>query len=389
MSRFRPLAFKATAPVAVFALLAAAPASSLGGVAYDDPGWDYVYDGDAAAFGTAGLGALDGTWRHDQSDRWDGSAPGEIGTPPAGASPGGVAALSEGGTTYLRIQDTGNPEQAQPDGSGGSTTPWSGESNRRIYFGHDIEQEHPGATSVLSSGITISFRARIASSGALDDVYPDFLDPEGEIPDLQQITPWPAGGKGYNVKDDGKGVVTVQQNGTDAVGFALALALDTPPGIGGGLIMNNSGQAPLPGTDRATQRRFANVVPIGDAALLDWHEFWITIEAGPKTDRFGRPMFRVNVYSDGALVPRQFDVMNSFGAEFAGQFLALGLPSTTSFGAVDIDFVAYRLGVVPPKALTPVPALEARGAVAAAVLFLLLGSGALLRARGRARSAPV
>ncbi len=380
MIRARPIAL----PTAALAgLLATAPVPSLAGVAYEDPGWDYVYDGDVAAFGTGGFGALDGTWRHDQSDRWDGSAPGEVGAPPTGASPGGVAALTEGATTYLRLQDTGNPEQAQPDGSGGFTTPWTGESNRRIYFGHDIEQEHPGATSVLSDGITISFRARIASTGTLDDVYPDFLDPEGEIPDLQQITPWPTGGKGYNVKDDGKGVVTVQQNGTDAVGFALTLDFDTPPGIGGGLIMNNTGQAPLPGTDRATQRKFANLVPISNASLLDWHEFWITIEGSPETDRFGRPMFRVQVYTDGGLVPRQFDVMNSFGAEFAGQFLAFGLPSTTSFGAVDLDFLAYKLAVVPPKALIPVPALDRRGALVATLLLLLLGSGAALRARRR------
>jgi hypothetical protein len=84
----------------------------------------------------------------------------------------------------------------------------------------------------MSNGITISFRARVASMGALDDVFPDFLDSVGEIPDLQEITPWPSGGKGYNVKDDGVGMFTIQQEGTNGIGFALALEIDTPDGIG-------------------------------------------------------------------------------------------------------------------------------------------------------------
>ena len=353
---------------------------ALAGVLYTDPGWDLVYEGADDAFGANDRDALDGNWRHDQSDKWDGSAPGDTGSPPTGNAPGGVVALTEGSTTYLRIQDTGNPALAQPDGAGGLTTPWTDAapglgSNRRFYFGHDIETEHPGATSVLANGITLSFRARIASTGVLDPVYPDYQDPEGEVPDLQQITPWPAGGKGYNVKDDGKGMFTVQQDGADAIGFALALDVDTPAGIGSGLVMNNRGNAFLPGTDRATPS-VANLVPLTDAQLLDWHEFWITVQASGGSDLFGRDTFLVTVYRDGSFAPQTFEVMDSFGAEFPGQFVTFGLPSSTSFGAVDVDFYSYKLGVVAPVGV-PEPS---------SCVMLLAGLGGLAARRRAPRA---
>lgn len=317
--------------VALALLLLAAPAATRAGVAYPDPegGWDYVYGGDAAGYGEDEFGALDGQWQHDQSDKWDGSAPGT-----GQGAPGGVEVQSEGDTTWLRIQDTGNPSL------------WGFEepSNRRFYFGHDIATEHPGATSVLTHGITLSFRARLASGSGLDSIYPDTVDFEFETPNLTEITAWPtATGKGYNVKDDGKGMFTVQENGTNAVGFALALDLDTPAGVGAGLVMNNRPEALLPGSDRGAATT-ANLVPIPDAELLAWHEFWITIQ-----DANGDFAYEVDVYRDGR-VRNSFTVKSSFGAEFPGQYIAFGLPSESSFGAVDIDFYAYELGVV-----TPVP----------------------------------
>lgn len=327
------------------ALLLALPPLA-GAAVYPDPGWDYFFDGDSDAFGVGDFDALDGTWRHDQADRWDGSAPG------AGA-PGGVDALAEGETTYLRIQDTGNPLDF------GFVEP----SNRRFWFGHDIEDEHPGTTSVLTNGITITFRARIASTGVLDDVHPDLEDFEPEFPALTEITPWPAGGKGYNVSDDGQGMFTVQEDGEYAVGFALALDNDTfrgsptLPNVPGGLITNNVPTSNLPGSDRGrvTGANAANVVPISDAELLDWHEFWITIVG---TDPPGPTVcgavptdchtYAINVYRDGSTTPQTFQARSSIGAEYPGQYLAFGLSSETSFGAVDVDFYGYALGVVAP-----------------------------------------
>jgi len=356
------MSFRSTLASTLACVALAAP--SLAQPLYEDPGWDHFYDGDSDAFGTNDLGALDGTFQHDQADRWDGSAPG------AGA-PGGVDALVEGDVTYLRIQDTGNPvDWGMPD-----------PSNRRFWFGHDIEDEHPGATSVVSNGITITFRARIASTGVLDDVHPDLVDFEPEFPALTEITPWPAGGKGYNVSDDGQGMFTVQEDGLFAVGFALALDADTfagagaQPNVPGGLVMNNAPTANLPGSDRGRINgpNGANVVVLSDAELLDWHEFWITIVGtdGPGDDFCGAVAtlchtYEIDVYRDGSTTPETFQARSSIDAEYAGQYMAFGLSSETSFGAVDVDFYGYKLGV-------HVPAPEPASGGAAFAAFGALG----------------
>ena len=345
--------------VAPLGALLLVPAPNAGAAAYADPGWDHLYDGDADAFGVGDLGALDGTFRHDQADRWDGSAPGS-------GAPGGVAALTEGETTFLRIQDTGNPldwEFTEP-------------SNRRFWFGHDIETEHPGATSVLTNGITITFRARIASTGVLDDVHPDLQDFEPEFPALTEITPWPAGGKGYNVSDDGQGMFTVQEDGDFAIGFALALDDDTfrgtptLPNVPGGLVTNNVPTSNLPGSDRGrlVGPSAANVVPISDAELLEWHEFWITIVGTDPGGLANRRTYQIDVYRDGSTTPQTFQARSSIGAEYPGQYLAFGLSSETSFGAVDVDFYGYALGVVAP---VPVPEPDAAWLAALAALGCL------------------
>ena len=152
-----------------------------GGVSYQDPagGWRYKYNGTFPAtgingyppgFGDGATQALDGTWRHDQTDRWDGSAPGDTALPyPA---PGGIGAYTEGATTYIRLQDPGNPEQhswPQDDG-----TDKTRNSNRRLNLAHQIDSD--GALSgtqylVLDNGFTVSFRARIPNSGPLDNAY--------------------------------------------------------------------------------------------------------------------------------------------------------------------------------------------------------------------------
>lgn len=187
-----------------------ARAADSASVAYMDPTglWDYAYDGDfiAAAAGLpdgygdsdAKANALDGTWQHNQGSKWDGTAPGDTlsvpgdpaGTPstatggPAGTSPGGAASLLDGSTDYIRIQDAGNPDQAQDghdwcqQGQGlcvGSVAPTN--TNRRVYFGHNINDgEFSGGLAdeliMTITGVTISFRARIPDSthsAALDD----------------------------------------------------------------------------------------------------------------------------------------------------------------------------------------------------------------------------
>lgn len=124
----------------VFAVMV--PTASAGIAFLETPagGWDYIFEGSSDSFGTSGFTALDGSWSHDEGDRWDGSAPG------AGA-PGGVDTLVEGTTTYLRIQDPGDPTVY------GIPNP----SNSRVHFGHDIRATLGNVdTAVLDNGITLS-----------------------------------------------------------------------------------------------------------------------------------------------------------------------------------------------------------------------------------------
>ncbi len=120
-------------------LLASGYASILSaqtGVSFLDPvdGWNYSYQGNfngsvnefelLPGFGTGAQQALDGTYSHDQGDKWDGTAPGApLSDPlaasgpastaeggPLGTSPGGAGVFFDGDRDYLRIQDAGNPE---------------------------------------------------------------------------------------------------------------------------------------------------------------------------------------------------------------------------------------------------------------------------------------
>ena len=77
---------------------------AVGGVEYAEPvgGWTYIYTGDAGDPG-ADFTALDGTWSHSNgSDEWDET---EIGS----GRPGGVSVITEADTTFVRLQETGDP----------------------------------------------------------------------------------------------------------------------------------------------------------------------------------------------------------------------------------------------------------------------------------------
>lgn len=269
---------------AVSGLVASAAVEA--GVSYQAPagGWRYTYEGTfnpgvvsgsfVGGVGPAGYGkpndseALDGTWYHDQSDKWDGSGPGDTGPTPNGPAPGGAAALTEEGINYIRVQDTGNPEvhgYIQ-----GTQKPVN--TNRRVYFGRDMNLDGPflppvagrDGQRVLDNGITISFRMRIPNSGPLDDIYADtgeilpWFDPPSadynsngfvdaadyvlwrkynnttfqlanEVPDVTpgMVTPadydeWKTRfgdsgriGRGYPIHDDGRGMITILQHNGD------------------------------------------------------------------------------------------------------------------------------------------------------------------------------
>ena len=115
-----------------------------------------------------------------------------------------------------------------------------------------------------------------------------------------------------------------------------------------GLVMNNqsAGAGGSPDTGNATAGTL-NVVQIPNSSLHDWHEFWITVQKLPSP--INGNTHEVKVYKDGSLTPETFDVILGTQNEFgSGSHIGMGLSSGSAFGAYDVDFFAYKEGVVPP-----------------------------------------
>jgi len=322
-------------------------------VAYEDPtgGWTYAFLGDAAAsgsLGAPGFDAMDGTWdRENGSDSWDGSALG--GTFAAGNAPGGVSALTQGETNFIRLQDTGNPTAAP--------TSIPDPSNRRIFLGHNIAND-TGVTNpdtVVTDGVTLSFRARVATAatGIIDPMHTAATGAENF--GVAHGTPWPTEGDGWLGHDGGKGVFGIRENsgntdvtrpGRGVVSFNLTLADDlqsdhaTPFGTTG-LTMNSlNGTAPSGTVDPFQNEGTINVLPIAD--LTVFHEFWINIQP----DQSGGGTHKVDVFLDGSEIANTFHVTSGTGNDYGGlSYLAMGVGGTPQMGAIDVDFFAYKQGI--------------------------------------------
>jgi hypothetical protein len=310
------------------------------GIVYPDPvgGWTYTYTGDAATAGpTDDFDSLDGTWDHDNgSDGWDGSGIGA-------GRPGGHSSIDG----YLRMQDTGDPRDYGMGDPG---------SNRKLMFGHSITGDLGSAADTILGGVTLSFRARVATGPPLDDVHPDGGG---------GVAPWPSGGDGYVIHDGGKGNISIRQSeGGQIISLALALASDDDELTADGLVMNKlngnvtTGDVDLQGSEPGT----VNILQLDPTV---WHEFWITIE--PDGSATGTHV--VSVYADGSLTATQFIVTAGDGSDYDDSYLAMGVGATPQSGAIDVDFVSYMPGVEAP---IPEPG----------TLFLL-GLGALAAFRRR------
>jgi len=309
--------------------------SASAGVSYLDPvgGWTYTYTGDSATAGFGAFDSLDGTWDHDNGmDQWDGT---QIGM----GRPGGVSALAETGTNFVRLQDTGDPRDYGMGDPG---------SNRKISFGHSITSDIGTAgNTILDNGVSISFRARLSTSSPLDDLHPDGGG---------AVTPWPAGGDGYVTHDGGMGNFGMRQIDGKNISFALALASDNAELNNGGLAMNKlNGTSPTSDVDvQGNDPGTLNILPIAD--WTDWHEFWVTIE--PDASVTGTHL--VKVYADGSLTPANFLVTAGTGNIYADSYVAMGVGSTPQSGAIDIDFFSYLAGSSAP---TPTDTIPAPGAI--------------------------
>lgn len=442
---------------------------SQAGVSYDNPvgGWAYTYDGtfDAgvgglpAGYGDSGdLSALDGTWQHDQGDKWDGTAPGDslskpgnpVGPPstsaggPAGTSPGGAGAFVDGETTYIRVQDAGNPaSHGWTQGDDPENT------NRRVRFGHDIQQNEGVLDEMIMSntGVTISFRMRIPNTGPLDDVYLesgyddsdfdsdlevgglDFLHWQrgfgslGGFPDpnLQKSDGDADGnntvdGTDFSIWEDqlgegapgtlgwldgaqngrgmpmvnGRGMISIVQNNSfdsdTSVSFSLLTSTDVSlfcsqaagalcTGSGsGGLIMNNlNGDIPTNHVDSAGFGAL-NMLEINDGDLNEWNEFWITLENNGALEG----NIEANVFLNGSTTPATFQVTLAAAGNATywngnNPFLEFGSNGNFEFGAFDLDFLSYSLGVHAPVT-APVDFSTHVAPEPGTIILLLLGT---------------
>lgn len=288
----------------------------------DDPlfsppqgGWTYSYGGNAVS--NAGPNALDGTWNHDNgSDSWSGDGRGT-----------GVGLL--GGVSSLNGVLT--VEDAVVSGT-------SSVDNRRYYFTHNLLQELSASAgdAILDNGVTLSFRARLTP--------PPPADP------LTELTNAP---NGFVNVLDGKGMFGMRQAGANGllISFSLGQAIEDTSVAG----TFNFGQAGLHMNNLNGDLRSAQVDP-GDGGMVNvlpldptqFHEFWITI-----SDNGSAPgTHRVSIYVDGNTTPTAFNVTAGSGLDAPyTNYIAMGLPSTGQRGAFDVDFFAYKAGVIVPSGL--------------------------------------
>jgi len=350
--------------VSLVLVMGLAAATAQAGVSYADPvgGWAYVYTGDLCA--TQFDAALDGKWHHYDagsggSDAWDGTAPGQMGAAPTKPSPGGAGIFTDAGTTFLRIQDCGDPRDA-PNGG------WADPSNRKVTFAHNVTSEVTNGTSLVNDGVTLSFRARIPTTPPLDPTYPD----GGGGPQ-----PWVT--RGYNIHDDGYGAFGIKQGRTGLGIVCFSLAMDDDEGdiSADGLTMNKRvGTAISANVDSYDGGGTENTLTGFDPT--QWHEFWIQIVA----DTSGGGTHKVTIWMDGDVKnPKAFHV--TAGTKHEGNYgswdgyLVMSLGRTNIPGSQDVDFFGYKPGLHAPTsflkpglASAPSPANEATDVYSGTVL---------------------
>lgn len=290
-------------------------------------GWTYTYEGDTV--GSEDMTALDGTWMHDNnSDAWAYNEIGDI------FEPGGVNLLMDGNTSYIRIQDTGDPREY------GEIDP----SNRKISFIRFLDNDGLASTeSIVDEGVTLAFRARVATGDPLDGLFPD--GGAGEAP-------WPAEGNGYIVHDGGLGNFSIRQSNGGYMGFAMAMKTDhedLTTEDKAGLVMNTTNGTEITRDVGLGQGGSLNIVELEDPTV--WHEFWITIIAGGSAGTHV-----VQVWVDGAISSQIFEVTSGGGDQGAGttSYIQLGMGNTSQDGAIDVDYFSYKNGVHMPQLNTGV-----------------------------------
>lgn len=293
---------------------------------YDPPagGWDYVLDFETLARveynpNANEKGNLDGNWiRSTDRDRWDGSAPFEVGAAPGGPAPGGIDLADRPGlgpcgsdARVLRVLDPGDTNAAI-----GTEFPQAFDepNNRRIVLGYDLGSP---AVNLLKSGVTIATRLRLSPDA------PAYMNPNPNSGD----------GEGLSSGVGHVGIYYRDPSGAgDHAGAAFALASG-----------NNGGDIQL-STDGA--------VDIDGIGLLRFVSLWMTVVENATTPG----TYDVNVYVNGSLTAStelsgtaltlQKGTVN-FGTDVVN-YLAIGSNSTGGDAMFEVDYVAYKRGVFAP-----------------------------------------
>ena len=370
-------------------------------IAWSDPvgGWTYQFDcnvlnttnpaAGSAAGCTCGV-SFDGTWHFTGggSDQWggDGLCPPFTTNTTFGTanSPGGWSIFSEadpvhgGPVTFARMQDTGDPRQ-----SGFRDQP----SNHKLMMGRQMDILDAASQTQLADGFAMCFRARVPtateSTNCIDPLYPASTALGAPGP-----KPYPAGGDGYVTFNGGKGNFMVHDGDPGNIrGASIAFSLTQTNDNNGsstavtgfrGLTMNELAGNTINDNVDFGQGTGTNLLALDPTK---WHEFWIVIKRDPS----GLGTHLVYIFLDGSVVPK---VIHLTAGASAGQadfgntstYICIASPSTGQSCALDIDFIAYKLGTVyppgavdnlPPTIINPAPALGATFYTAASGLHLI------------------
>ena len=301
---------------------------------YDEPDarWSYFLRFDELANlqyerATGVEGNVDGSWiRAIDADRWDGSAPGDIGAAPSGSAPGGIGLSSADGSAcegavfgVLHVLNPGDP--SDPAGSLATEFPeaYDAPANSEFLLGLDAGVAD---RNLLRDGVTFTARWRVSPES------PSFL----------------------NAQESGDG--TGLQAGLGQVGFYYRDANDT--GGNGG----TAGAALTLQTGGLMQLSSAPVTTLPGADIETFRSVWVTV-----VDPEGDETYDVTVYLNGEEVPTtELTLVGTdlqagtadFGAPI-GNYLAIGAPGAAQDADVEFDYVGWSAGVHEPFSTPCVP----------------------------------
>jgi len=314
----------------------------------EDDGWDYSYDpkpGDKREEMVQyepldqTPGCLDSEWqRSNGSDRWDGSAPGEVDeNDPNGPSPGGIGLSELDGQGYagerigvLTIEDAGDPSAAAFRWKGAAKS-WTDAvnaavdgtgSNRKIFLGANLDRIldlDPGL-NLMAEGATLSVRFRLMPLADAQDIRAERIGLNAP--------------QGSTIDGSGKGFINLytEVGGTKKISFSI----DGTPQAGYQLFVAGVADA-----------RFV----IGDPTR--WITLYATIQ-DPEADG----TYDLKLYANGATEPfyqREDYAPVTGGSELTNSqnYLMLGSNQTGEVCAYEVDFISVKAGVHEPKVCEP------------------------------------